>query len=96
MRNRYTTAFKAKIVLEAIKEVKTLAQIASENSLHPNQISQWKAVALSGMPTLFERESKLVSEKADYEQKAEELYAQIGKLSAKLEWVKKKSGVEPP
>ena len=48
MRKQHTSAFKAKIVQEAIKEEKTIAQIASENGIHPNQISQWKSLALAG------------------------------------------------
>jgi len=41
---------------EPIKEVQTIAQIASENGIHPNQISQWKSLALAGLPTLLERQ----------------------------------------
>ena len=55
MRKHHTSAFKAQIVTQALKEEKTLAQIASENDIHPNQISAWKATALSGLPTLFEQ-----------------------------------------
>ena len=58
MRKRHSPAIKAKIVLEALKEEKTITQIASENDIHPNQISTWKAAAIAGLPTLFERESK--------------------------------------
>jgi len=89
MRNRYTSAFKAKIVQEAIKEEKTLSQIASENSLHPNQISQWKSLALTGLPTLFERESKAQTDASNHEKALEELYVQIGKLSTQVAWLKK-------
>ena len=64
MRKRHTSAFKAKIVAQALKEEKTLTQIASENDIHPNQISAWKATALSGLPTLFERESKVAHDQA--------------------------------
>ena len=49
MRKRHTPAFKAQIVAQALKEEKTLAQLASENGLHPNQISAWKATALNGL-----------------------------------------------
>jgi putative transposase len=95
MRKRYTPAFKAKIVQEAMREEKTIAQIASENGLHPNQISQWKALVVSGLPTLFERESRTHSDQAAHEKQLEELYAQIGKLSTQVTWLKKKSGLDP-
>ena len=42
MKRRHDAAFKARVGLEAMKEEKTTAQIASEYSVHPNQIRQWK------------------------------------------------------
>ncbi len=95
MRKHHSPAFKAKIVQEVIKEDKTIAQIASENGLHPNQISQWKATALNGLPTLFERESKAKSDQAAHEKQVEDLYAQIGRLTTQVAWLKKKSGLDP-
>lgn len=96
MRKRHTPAFKAQIVAQALKEEKTLSQIASENDIHPNQISAWKATALSGLPTLFERESKAKNGQAAHQKQLEELYAQIGRLSTQLGWLKKKSGIDVP
>ncbi len=96
MRKRYTAAFKAQVVQEVLKEEKTIGQIASEYGIHPNQISQWKAVAVKGLPTLFEKDSAAhVVEKAAQEQKLQELYAEIGKLTTQVAWLKKKSGFEP-
>jgi putative transposase len=96
MRKRHSPAFKAKIVQEAIKEDKTLAQIASENGLHPNQISQWKATALNGLPPLFERESKNQSDQATHEKQLEDLYAQIGRLTTQVTWLKKTMSAKLP
>ena len=42
MRKQHSAAFKAQIVLEALKEIKTVAQIASEHQLHPNLVTKWK------------------------------------------------------
>jgi len=94
MRKRHSPAFKARIVTEALKEEKSLTQIASENDLHPNQISAWKATALSGLPTLFERESKAQNDQVAHQQQLEELYATIGRLSTQVGWLKKKSGLD--
>jgi len=96
MRKRHTPAFKAQIVAQALKEEKTLTQIASENDIHPNQISAWKATALNGLPTLFERDSKTAHEQAAQQQQLEELYAQIGRLTTQVVWLKKKSGLDVP
>jgi len=95
MRKRHSPAFKAKIVTEALKEEKTITQIASENDIHPNQISAWKAAALHALPTLFERESKVQADHAAHQQQIEELYAQIGRLTTQVGWLKKKSGLDP-
>lgn len=94
MRKHHSPAFKAQIVLEALKEEKTLGQIASENGLHPNQISAWKASALTGLPTLFERDSKIQTQQSAYEKQLEELYAQIGRLTTQVAWLKKNSGLD--
>jgi len=41
-RRQHSREFKARIALEAIKGVKTVSQIASENEIHPVQVTQWK------------------------------------------------------
>ena len=95
-RKHHSAAFKAQVVQEVLKEDRTIAQIASQYGLHPNQISQWKAAALNGLPTLFERvNAELASERAAHEQKTHELYAEIGRLTTQVTWLKKKSGLEP-
>src|SRR4029078_8307618 len=96
MRKRHTSAFKAQIVAQALKEEKTLTQIASENDIHPNQISAWNATALSGLPTLFERASKGAHDQTAQQQQLEELYATIGPLSTQVAWLKKKYGLNRP
>jgi putative transposase len=96
MRKHFTTTQKAQIVLEVLKEEKTVTQIASEYGVHPNQLYRWRAQALEGLPKLFENDHK--TEKAQetaHERQLQELYAEIGKLSTQLAWLKKKSGLEP-
>ena len=93
-RRRFTASQKALIVLEALKEEKTIAQIAAENSVHPNQIHQWKKQALENFQQLFESDRQ--GEKArdaEHGKQLDELYAEIGRLSAQLSWLKKKSGL---
>ena len=92
-RKRLSASQKAQIVLEAIREDKSVAQIAAENSIHPNQIHKWKKQALEGFVHLFEDEHKGERTKeAEHEKQIDELYGEIGRLSAQLSWLKKKSG----
>jgi transposase-like protein len=42
-RRNHTAAFKAKVALAAIKGEKTLAELAEQFDIHPNQITQWKS-----------------------------------------------------
>ena len=95
-RKHYSAVFKAQVVTQILRDDKTLAQIAAEHGVHPNQLSQWKTTALHGLPTLFERdENAQAAEKAAQEKQVGELYEQIGRLTTQLSWIKKKSGLDP-
>ena len=89
MSKHYTAAFKAKVVQELLKEEKTLVQIASEYEVHPTQLKNWRALALEGLPSLFEKQDTTAELKATYEQQQTELYAEIGKLTTQVIWLKK-------
>ena len=47
-RRNHTAAFKAKVALAALKGEKTLAEIAQQFDVHPNQVTQWKTALLEG------------------------------------------------
>lgn len=97
MKKRYTTQQKASIVLEILKEERSVSQLASEHGIHPNQLYKWKAQVIEKLPDVFDDEHK--DEKAlkiEHDRQLKELYAEIGKLSTQLAWLKKKSGIEPP
>ena len=94
MRKHYTAQQKAQIVLEMLKEEQTIAQIASAHGIHPTQLGKWKAQGLEGLPSLFSDESKAVRAlKAAHEREQDELYAEIGRLTTQLAWLKKKAGL---
>ena len=90
MRKSYTSAFKAQVVLDLLKEEKTLAQLASEHGVHPNMLREWKLTALRSLPTAFERGDILAATRAAHEQQLQELYAEIGRLTTQVNWLKKK------
>jgi transposase-like protein len=95
MQKHYTGKQKAQIVLEMLKEEKTVTQISSEYGVHPSQLYKWKAQALEKLHTLFENDGKTEKvQQSDQERKLNELYSEIGRLSTQLSWIKKKSGIE--
>ncbi len=94
-RKRYTPEFKAQLVLEILKEEKSLAQLSSEHRIHVNRLRQWRNAALEQLPGLFTNENKKQEQmKAEYEEKIETLYAEVGRLTTQLSWLKKK--IWPP
>jgi transposase-like protein len=52
-RRNHTPAFKAKVALAAIKGDRTLAQLAEQFDVHPNQITAWKAQLEGGAADVF-------------------------------------------
>jgi transposase-like protein len=88
-RRQHSAAFKFKVALEAIKEIKPISQLASEYNVHPNQIRTWKKQLLSTGSSLFSRPNR-AAEQAQATKEAE-LYEQIGRLKMELEWLKKKA-----
>ena len=88
-RRSFSAGFKAKVALAAAKGDKTLAELASQYGVYPNQISAWKKLLLGQMSELFEDGRK--RKQSEDETEAAELYEQIGRLKVQLDWVKKKS-----
>lgn len=91
MRKQYPPNFKAKVVLELLKEEKSINELAAEHNIHLTQLRQWRQKALDELPNLFSRERQ-VGESAlkERDQLIEKLYLQLGQLSAELAWLQKK------
>ena len=86
-RRSFTSKFKAKVVLEALSERYTLAELAQRHNIHPNQISAWKAQFLEGAEDVFENDR---SRKKDEEQAdRDELLKTIGQLKVENDFLKK-------
>ena len=95
MRKSFSGEFKIKAVLEILKENKSITQLASELDVHPNQLSKWKKEAIEGLTTVLEDgRRKGDKEKEELKNHIQELYAEIGELTTKLNWLKKKSGIK--
>ena len=74
-RRNHTAAFKAKVALEAVKEEKTVIEIAEIYDIHPNLVTQWKKQLLERASDAFEKERT-----PEDGPSAKELNAKIGQL----------------
>lgn len=88
-RKQHAAQFKFKVALEAVKGEQTRNQIASQHSIHPGQVTEWKKKLLSEGAEVFGRDQRRTAA-AQAKQEAE-LYEQIGRLKMELEWLKKKA-----
>ena len=77
--------------MDALKEQKTIAELASQYAIHPTQITTWKKQALEILAQGFsgKREQK---QKNDIDL-IQELYRQIGRLKVEVDFLKKKMGI---
>ena len=87
-RRKFGSDFKAKVVLEALKERSTIEELARKYELHPTQINTWKKEAMANMSAVFGGDKS--DGVAESEQQTERLYAQIGQLKVENDWLKKK------
>jgi transposase len=76
-RRNHSPAFKAKVALEAIRGDKTLAELAKQYDVHPNQITDWKGQLLERAASVFGSGEAVVEPKVD----VKELHAKIGQLT---------------
>ena len=87
-RRRFSSEFKAKVAVEAIKGQRTVAELAGQYEVHPNQITQWKKHLLDGAAQVFSRGAD--ADRQDQEELTGKLYQQIGQMKVELDWLQKK------
>src|ERR1700747_3198862 len=93
-RKKHNSAFKAKVALAAIKGDRTIAELASEFEVHPNQIYTWKKQLLDGATRVFEDGGAAAEDTASAAQ-VDVLYRQIGQLKVENDFLSRKLGNEP-
>jgi transposase len=89
----YGASIKAKVVLEALKNESTLAEIGSKHQIHPSNIKGWRRQFLDNIEVVFDRGQIVRNYKNRLQEKdkcIDNLYLQIGKLTAQFDWAKKK------
>ena len=86
-KRQHTAEFKAKVVLEALKETMSVAELASKFEVHPTQIATWKKQFAEALPEVFgsarERREK------DAEAEKDRLLKKVGQLQMEVDWLKK-------
>jgi len=85
-RRKFTSEFKTKVAIEAIKERYTLSELATRFELHPNQISMWKHEFLEKSSSIFDKKDKKPNEEVI---DVEKFYSKIGKLEMERDFLKK-------
>ena len=78
-RRNHSPAFKAKVAIAAIKGERTIAQMAEQFDVHPNQITTWKAQLEGGAADVFGAGNG--DSAGGARRRCEELHAKIGELT---------------
>lgn len=89
-RKRHEPEFKARVAIEALKNVKTIQQIAKEYDIHPVQVSDWKKKMLDGAADVFSSTTKKKSAE-NFDAQREQLHAKIGQQAVEIDFLVKKS-----
>jgi transposase-like protein len=88
-RRKFTSEFKSKVAIEALKERYSLSELAERFELHPNQISQWKQEFLEKSKDVFDKKS---SKSKEDQVDLDTLYTKIGQLEVERDYLKKNLG----
>ncbi len=84
-RRRFSSDFKAKVALEALRGDRTIQEIASRHKVHPNQVSTWKRQAMDGLGTIFSNGADKA--RVDHEAELHDLHAKIGQLTVERDFL---------
>ena len=89
MRRSFDGNFKARVALEALREEKTIVEIAGAFEVHPNQVSTWKKEALTRMPELF-IDGRKKNKNSEPEISRDDILKEVGQMKVENEFLKKK------
>jgi transposase-like protein len=89
-RKTFSSEFKAKVAIAALKGQQTANEIAAEFGVHPTQVNAWKKQLLESSSDVFGKGRE--KREADFEDERDRLYNQIGRLKVEVDWLKKKTG----
>ena len=90
-RRTHSPEIKARVALEALKGIKPIHEVASDNEIHPVQVSQWKKELQDRMREIFERKNGRSNEAEQEQRHIELLERKVGQLTIERDWLAKKS-----
>lgn len=85
-RRNHSADFKAKVALAALKGDRTLAELAEQFDVHPNQIQDWKKRLVESAGDLFSRKG---SKGSSDEEDVQALHAKIGQLTMENDFLER-------
>ena len=88
-RRNHSPAFKAKVAVAALRGDRTLAELAEQFDVHPNQIQDWKKRLVEGSGSVFGENAVLAQHN---EQEVEKLHAKIGQLAMENDFLARFAG----
>ncbi len=90
MSRKYTSEFKAKIVLEVLQGDRELGEIATDNNLNPNMLRTWKAEFVKNANRVFNQsqsEKEIRRKEAELEQERDKMLKTIGQLTMERDFL---------
>jgi transposase len=91
-RTRYSSEFKAKVALEALRGELTAAQLAAKHGIHQTMVGDWKRQATEGLASVFAGKTAAQESAKAAEADVEKLHAKIGQLVVERDFLVKASG----
>jgi transposase len=91
-RTRYSSEFKAKVALEALRGELTAAQLAAKHGIHQTLVGDWKRQATEGLASVFAGKTAAQESAKAAEADVEKLHAKIGQLVVERDFLAKASG----
>ncbi len=85
-RRKFTSKFKTKVAIEALRERDSLSKLAQKHGVLPQQITSWKREFLTGAESIFEVKSK--NKKTELQEKEDELLKIIGRQKVEIDFLK--------
>ena len=93
-KRQFTPEYKAKIVLEILREEKAISEISSREEISVSQLHNWKRELLENAAMVFSKtkiEKEVKQQSREQAEREQTLMAKVGQLTIENDWLKKKS-----